>query len=96
MAGKHIKLFAAFVIAYATTSCMPVNKEAYYESVIVRSIVLPIQEEAQGLPHNTSHKSWNDYWIWRIRTMRKHEDTERYVRMILDTRRKAGLPELRY
>jgi len=75
-------------------SCATSQTERH-ENFILQSITMDVQQESAGLPLNTSHKDWNDYWQNRIRTIRLHPGNERYVRIILESRRSAGLPELR-
>lgn len=93
MAGKHFKL-AIIPILGLLMSC-GTNQSARHENFIVQTIVRNVQVEKEGLPHNTSHRSWNEYWVWRVKNMRRAPDGERYALMAIEMRRSAGLPELR-
>jgi len=56
-----------------------------------RSIAL----EVASKPPPGGVRSWNDFWLARIRhNQADQENASRYVAYIIETRRKAGLPEL--
>ena len=80
---------------FSLTSC-GASRSNRHENFIVQTIVRNVQVESEGKPHYTSHESWNAYWIWRIRNMRKAPEGDRYEKMVIDSRRSAGLPELKY
>lgn len=93
MEGKKIKL-VILVIIISMISC-GTNQRERHEELIIQTIVIDVQDERKGRPHNTSHRSWNEYWVRRVRNMRRTPDGERYAEMAIEMRRSAGLPELR-
>ena len=93
MDGKFIKLTILLVL-FLFMSC-GTNQSVRHENFIIQTIVRNVQAERDGLPHNTSHRSWNEYWVWRVKNMRRHAGGERYADMVIEMRRSSGLPELR-
>ena len=54
-----------------------------------------IRDESNGVHPPGGLASWNDLWLDVIRAHREsQQNSERYVRYIIDERREAGLPDL--
>jgi hypothetical protein len=97
MVDKYIT-FKLLVVACLFCSCginQNEQREIYMEKIIVDSIERNVEDERNGYPLYSSHRSWNDYWKVRIRNMRRTHDGEKYVKMVIEMRRSEGLPELR-
>lgn len=93
MEGRYILLF--WLIVTGCFSSCGTNQSARHENFIVETITRNVEAEKKGLPHHTSHRDWNAYWVWRINNMRKTPDGEKYEAMVINLRRSAGLPKLR-
>lgn len=93
MVSKYI-LSGWLLIAGFLCSC-GTSESARHESLIVETITRDVEAEKNGLPHHTSHRDWNAYWVWRINNMRKTPDGGKYEAMVINLRRAAGLPKLR-
>ena len=93
MVSKYI-LSGCLLITGFLCSC-GTSESARHENFIVATITRNVEAEKKGLPHHTSHRDWNAYWVWRINNMRKTSDGQKYEAMVVNLRRSAGLPMLR-
>jgi hypothetical protein len=56
---------------------------------------MEVKHEAQGIAPPGNKASWIDYWHYHFVHLRAHqENPEKYVSLIVDLRRKAGLRDL--
>ena len=87
-------MIAWIIGVVAIMSCTPSQNDRH-QNFIIQTIIRNVEAERQGRPHNTSHRNWNDYWVWSISCIRKAPDADRYENMVIEMRRSAGLPELK-
>lgn len=53
-----------------------------------------VEKEAQGKPPGGGISTWNAQWLRVIDANSDRENAPRYIAYIIETRRRAGLPEL--
>ena len=61
-----------------------------------RMMDMHIEDEKAGLKPSGGHKQWNEFWlsIIRVLTPDRQQNPAKYIDCIIESRRRAGLPEL--
>ena len=61
----------------------------------IDSVDHKIAKEVEGGAPEAGIKTWNDYWLWRLEVFpQTHENRDKYINYIIDSRRQERLPEL--
>jgi hypothetical protein len=59
------------------------------------SVDTEILRELKGEAPEAGEKTWNDYWVFRMKAIPANvENRERHINYIIDRRHQEGLPEL--
>jgi hypothetical protein len=75
-----------------------VKDNAYARRLFVTLVDHWVEREKSGRPPLAGDPTWNAYWIDLIGRQKRYGvgDVSFYVNYVIEARRKAGLPELRF